>query len=288
MAKINKYSVQDLKVQFPNDSACTTFIFDALHSRKCSCSGEYRLLDGRRQFQCSKCRYQIAPTAGTIFHKSSTPLSLWFHAIFIFSNAKSGISAKEMERQLGVTYKCAYRILSQIRKALTQNNDLLSGKVEMDAAYFGGKGDAGKNNEKLSSVMKNKAPVITAISRGGNIRAKVAPNVTAKAIARFLEDNVRIKDTKLMTDAASTYVNVARGYNRHFVDHHRGEWKRGDVYINSVEAWFSHVKRSITGTYKVISRKHLQSYLDSFAFHYNNRGNDRQRFEVLLGTLLHA
>lgn len=288
MAKETKYSVQDLKRQFPDDAACTTFIFDTLHSRKCSCGGVYKLITGRRQLQCSKCRYQIAPTANTIFHKSPTPLSLWFHAVFIFSNAKSGISAKEMERQLGVTYKCAWRMLSLIRKSLKQSNDLLKGDVEMDASYFGGKGDAGPNNIRLSSVMQNKSPVMVAVERGGKLRVKITKNVTARTIGSFLDMNVRVKGTRLMTDSARTYERVARGYNRHFVDHHRKEYARGDVHINRTEAWFSHVKRSITGTYKVISKKHLQSYLDAFAFHYNNRGNDRKRFEILLGTLLHA
>ena len=95
---------------FPNDEAVLDFLFDAQHSRKCSCGGHYTLKTGRRQFQCSKCRFQIAPTANTLFHKSDTPLTLWFKAILTFSNAKSGISAKEMERQLEVTYKTAWRI----------------------------------------------------------------------------------------------------------------------------------------------------------------------------------
>src|SRR3989344_7926743 len=139
MAKETKYGVRDLKRDFPTDEACLAFIFDTLHSRKCSCGGEYRPITGRKQFQCSKCRYQIAPASNTIFHKSDTPLSSWFHAIWIFSNAKSGISAKELERQLGVTYKCAWRILSFIRKALKQDDSPLKGVIETDIGYFGGK-----------------------------------------------------------------------------------------------------------------------------------------------------
>src|SRR3990167_3314796 len=150
MSKETKYGVNSLKRDFPNDSACLQFIFDSQHTRKCSCGGQYRLIDGRRQFQCSKCRFQIAPTANTIFHKSSTPLILWFHAIHVFSNAKSGISAKQMERDLEETYKTAWRILNLIRKALKQSDEKLKGDVEMDSAYFGGRRYAGKNNEKLS------------------------------------------------------------------------------------------------------------------------------------------
>lgn len=284
--KNKKYGIVQLKRDFPNEEACLDLIFDALHSRKCSCGGNYSRLQGRRQFQCSKCRYQIAPTAGTIFHKSDTPLTLWFYAIFIFSTAKSGISAKEMERQLGVTYKCAWRILSNIRKALPQGESKLSGDVEMDEAYFGGKGNAGRDNENLSQVMANKSVVIGAIERGGNMKAEVVPNAKAKTIGNFLWKNVAQENTRLMTDSSNRYGMVAMGYDRHAVDHHREEYVRGDVHINHVEAFWSHVKRSIKGTHKVISRKYLQSYLDGFVWHYNNRHSDSERFSSLLGALL--
>lgn len=108
MAKEDKYSIRDLKKEFPNDNVCLDYLFDTL-TRDCSCGGKYVRLKGRKQYQCSKCRFQIAPMSNTIFEKSATPLTLWFHAIFIFSNTKSGIFAKEMKRQLGVTYKCAWR-----------------------------------------------------------------------------------------------------------------------------------------------------------------------------------
>ena len=118
MTKETRYGLTSLKRDFPNEEACLQFVFDSQHTRKCSCGGQYHLIKGRKQFQCSKCRFQIAPCSNTIFHKSATPLSLWFHAIWIFSNAKSGISALEMQRQLEVNYKCAWRILSLIRKSL--------------------------------------------------------------------------------------------------------------------------------------------------------------------------
>lgn len=283
----NKYSIQNLKKDFPTDEACAEVIFDALHSRKCSCGGHYKQLKGRRQFQCSKCRFQIAPTAGTIFHKSPTPLTLWFHAIFVFSNAKSGISAKEMERQLGVTYKTAWRILSLIRKALTQDTDKLSGDVETDGAYFGGKKNAGRNNEKLSQAMKAKSVLMAAVERGGEMRAKVIPDMKAANVTQFIKSNVK-KGSRLLTDKSRNYDQVAKGYHRHSVDHHRGEYVRGDIHVNNIETFWAHVKRSIKGTHKVISKKYLQAYLDGFVFHYNNRRNDKERFASLLGTLLHA
>src|SRR3972149_6170667 len=107
MRRKHKYGIPSLKKDFPNNDTCLEYIFDTLHTRKCSCGGKYSLmkegLKTKRKFQCSKCRFQISPTAGTIFHKSSTPLTLWFHAILVFSNAKSGISSQQMQRNLEVT-----------------------------------------------------------------------------------------------------------------------------------------------------------------------------------------
>jgi|SRR3989344_3514276 len=288
MAKETKYSIRDLKKDFPTDEACLGFIFDTLHSRKCSCGGAYKQISGRKQFQCGKCRYQIAPASNTIFHKSDTPLSLWFHAIFIFSNAKSGISAKELERQLGVTYKCAWRILSLIRQALKQDTKKLKGIVEIDTGYFGGKGNAGKDNERLSEVMAKKSVVNIAVERGGKIKAEIVPNAGANTMRSFIDRNLEKGTTTIFTDSSRIYVNATKEYDREKVDHHIGEYVRGKVHINTVETFFSHLKRSIKGTYKSISKQHLQSYLDSFVFHYNNRHNDNQRFGVLMGALLHA
>lgn len=285
MAKENKYGIRDLKKEFPDENTCLEYLFDTLHTRECSCGGEYHRIGGRKQFQCSKCRYQIAPMAGTIFEKSSTPLTLWFHAIFIFSNAKSGISGKEMERQLNVTYKTAWRILKLIRQSLAQKSDKLKGDVEMDEAYFGGKGDGGEYNVNLKEVMESKAKVIAAVERNGEIRAKKVPNVAASTIGAFLCEHVEMEGTRLMTDESNRYNNVAKGYDRHMVNHKSKEFVRGDIHVNHIESFWAHVKRSMKGTHKVVSKAYLQAYLDGFVWHYNNRDNDRLRFASLLGAI---
>lgn len=288
MTKENRYGLNSFKKDFPDDEACLDLIFDTLHSRKCSCGGTYSRLAKRRQYQCSKCRFQIAPTANTIFHKSDTPLTLWFHAIHVFSNAKSGISAKEMERQLEVTYKTAWRMLTLIRKALGQDSDKLKGDVEMDSAYFGGRRYGGKNNSKLSDAVKAKTVVMGAVERGGKMRALVVPDNTAITHGDFLANNIDRERTRLLTDKTNKLTNTAKDYNREAVDHGRKEYARGDVHVNNIETFWSHVKRSIKGTHKVISKDYFQSYLDGFVFHYNNRYNDKARFSCLLETLLHA
>lgn len=239
-----------------------------------------------KRFQCSKCRFKISPTAGTIFHKSKTSLMLWFYAILIFSNAKSGISAKQTQRDLEVTYKCAYRILDRIRKSLKQDDIKLKGDVEIDTGYFGGKGYAGKDNQYLSRVMAKKSVVIIAVERGGRARAEIVPDSTSKTMTEFIKRNVQSKTTSVLTDGSKAYLKSEKTHDRYSVDHHKGEYVRGDIHINTVETFFSHLKRSIRGTYKVISRRHLQSYLDGFVFHYNNRHNDKERFSLLIRKLL--
>lgn len=285
--KTNKYTIQDLRKQFPNDEACAEYIFDCLHSRKCSCGGEYKQLKGRRQFQCSKCRYQIAPTANTIFHKSPTPLTLWFHTLFVFSTAKSGISAKQLESQIGVTYKCAWRILSQIKKALKQGDEQLKGIVETDIGFLGGHKFAGKNNEGMSENYKKKAKIMVAVERGGKMKAIVQNGATANEVEKFIRNNIEPKSI-LMTDSAPAYGRVKGSYDHYSVNHSKKEFARGSFHINTIETWFAHLKRSIAGTHKAISKQHLQSYLDAFVFHYNNRHNDRARFSSLVGAVLHA
>lgn len=279
MSKAEKYTISDLQRDFPNDDVALEFIFNTLHSKDCLCGGKYSKVKDRKQYQCSKCRYQIAPTAGTIFHKSATNLTTWFYSIFVFSNAKSGISAKELERQIGVTYKCAYRMLKQIREALSQDNDKLDGDVEMDTGFFGGK-LKGKGSAKAH---EHKNSVMAAIERGGRMKAMVMPSIGKQAHDAFLAHNVA-KTARLLTDGAAVYKKA--GYKNEQVIHSKKEYARGDVHINTVESFFGHVKRSMAGTFKTISKEQLQAYLDSFVFHYNNRHSDTDRFAVLLGAVL--
>lgn len=284
--KSKKYGIISLRKQFPNEDAILDFIFKARHTEECSCGGTYSRLKGRKQYQCSQCRYQIAPTAGTIFHKSDTPLSLWFHAIMVFSNAKSGMSALALQRDLEVTYKTAWRMLRLIRKALKQNNNKLSGDVEIDGSYFGGHFPSGPYNINRSAAVKAKSAVMGAVQRGGNMRVQIVKDMSAEAHGKFLEKHVEKVGTRLMTDKTNRLDKVAVGFNRHAVDHHRKELVRGDVHVNTIETFWSHVKRSIGGTHKVVSKKYLQAYLDGFVWHYNNRHSDNERFSSLLDVLL--
>ncbi len=196
------------------------------------------------------------------------------------------MSAKALERDLEVTYKTAWRMLTLIRKALPENDEPLTGDVEMDTGYFGGRFKSGKNNARQKEAMDAKAVVMAAVERGGQMRALVVPDATAETHKNFIWQNVSTKGTRLITDQTNRLDNVAAAYDRHTVNHSKGEYVRGDIYVNNVESFWSHVKRSIKGTHKSVSQQHLQEYLNGFSWHYNNRHNDRERFYALLGALL--
>jgi len=253
---------------------------------RCSCGGTFSRIKGRKQYHCSRCSFQVAPLAGTIFEKSKIPLTLWFHALMMFSNAKSGLAAKTIQRDLEITYKCAWRMAYLIRGALKQSEEPLSGEVELDLAYFGGKGHAGKNGEHLKEVFRAKTRVLAAIERKRRARAQVVASGSAKNHKNFLWQNVSTKDTKLMTDKALQLDNVARPYERYSVHHKKREFVRGKAHTQTVDWFWSHVKGSLRGTHKHVSPKYLQSYLDGFVFHYNNAGSDKERFFALLDTVL--
>jgi transposase-like protein len=237
----------------------------------------YSQRKGRKSFRCGKCRYEIAPLKGTIFEKSRTPLKLWFHALLIFSNAKSGISAKELKRNLAVTYKCAWRMLAVIRTSLVQSTRKLSGIVETDGTSIGG---------KRSPQTKRFRPVVqAAIERNGEARASHVSGTGTQPTASFIFENVD-HHSRLFTDKSMSYIPVDKVYGTEWINHSKKEYVRGDVHVNTVESFWSHVKRSLKGTHNTVSKKHLQSYLNAFVFHYNNAYNDRKRFGKLLEFVL--
>ncbi len=275
MARADKYGLRELRADFGTDEACLTFLFDSLHSRTCSCGGTYRFKSPRK-YQCSKCRFQISPTAGTIFENSQTPLTLWFHALYLFSNAKSGLSASQLERDLNITYKTSWRILSLIRSSLKPTG-LLQGTVEVDEAYLGGV------RLKKDRALKPKA--VGLVERGGGVRAMVVPWTSAKELLWAITNNVTPGAT-VYTDGNPSYKRVPKsGYGWDRVNHSAHEYVRGKVHVNSVEAFWGHVKRSLKGVHKTVSQQHLQTYLDAYAWHYS-RHNDRARFGELLGAVL--
>ena len=276
-----KYTIRHFHKEFPDENACLNYIFLHRYGKDCDCpncqkTGFYRV-KGRKCYACAWCGHQIHPLAGTIFHKSSTKLTDWFFAIFLMSQSKNGVAAMEIQRHLGVTYKTAWRMQKQIRTLMKQGGDTLSGTVEVDETYVGG-----KRPGKRGRGAAGKTPVVGAVQRKGAIRAEAIKDVRVHTVLPFIYRHIK-QGTHLITDDLRSYRAVrVLGYKHGIVRHGRGEYVRGTVHTNTIEGFWSQLKRSIHGTYHSVSPKHLQSYVDEFAFRYDNRASGVSLFRLLL------
>lgn len=257
---MDKYTIKDFRKEFPSEKACLDYIFAQKHPDKVD---THYYVSGRKCYADAKGK-QIHPVKGTVFEKSSTPLTLWFFAIYLFSVSRNGVSAKELQRQLGVTYKTAWRMAKQIRVLMTQGDFKLSGIVEVDETYVGG-------TRRMSSKFKNKSAVVGMVERKGKIRAEHIPDRTNTTLVKKVLDNVA-RGTTLMTDELWAYKYLPQyGYKRRTVKHSIKQYVRakGHVHTNTIEGFWGQFKTSIRGTYHAVSKKHLQSYVDEFAFRRN-------------------
>ncbi len=252
----NMYTFSDFQDEFPNNDACLEYVFRSKYPEL----KDYKKIKNRKGFQDKK-GHQIFPLKGTIFQKSSTHLIKWFYVMFMMGQAKNGISAKEVERHLGVTYKCAWRMCTQVRTLMKQPDIKLKGVVEADETYIGAQ-------KKLGAWKLHKSCVIGAVERGGNLRAKIIETNGGYHVSKFIKDTVAVGST-LYTDYYSAYDRI-KGFNRGKVMHSQREYVRGDVHTNSIEGAWSHIKRGLNGTYAGVSKRHLQSYVNQFVFHHNH------------------
>lgn len=268
------YILKEFNAQFPDDRACLDFMFKVRFPHGSTCPecqkrDSFHPLEGRRSYNCQWCGHHFYPTAGTIFHKSSTSLQSWFFAIFLMSSSKNGVAAKELERQLGVTYKTAWRMAHEIRKLMADGKPAkLMGIVEADETYIGG-----KRPGKRGRGAAGKTPVIGIVERDGKVIAKVVDRVTTSNVFTNISRNVD-RSAMLYSDELAVYRYAPKfGFKHRKVNHGRKEYVRGDVHTNTVEGFWSQLKRSINGTHHSVSPQHLQKYVDEFAFRYNHRAS---------------
>jgi transposase-like protein len=247
----------------------------------------------RNQFECDPCGYHFSVTAGTIFHDSHLPLRKWFIAIYLICESKKGVSALQLKRTLGVAYKTAWYLCHRIREAVKNDADcdLLSGIVECDETFIGGKA---KNihRSKLEKMKKgsgyaNKTMVVGAIERGGNVRLKAGGDTPTREILHaFIRAKLADETALIVTDEWRGYHGVADGDTLHAtVNHREHEYVRGIVHTNTLENVWSLFKRSIIGSYHQVSVKHIDRYLDEFEFRFNNRNNPYLFRDTLLRLL---
>lgn len=270
-----KYTLKQFQIEYPNDNVCLEVIFkhkfNNLHvCPKCIKKTVFYKVNNRKCYACKWCAYQIYPLANTIFAKSTTPLTDWFYVIYLFSVSKNGVSAAEIQRHLGVTYKTAWRMAKQIRLLMEQDNNRLgnSGKpVEADELLFGGKYTP-KNS--METLHHNKTVVFGAVERNGKAKVQIADWASTNRAMTFVRANLE-SGIDLYTDGAIIYKWADKEFKHSTVVHSRQQWKNGDAHTNTIEGIWSFIQSSIDGTYRGISPKYLQHYLDEFIFRYNHR-----------------
>ncbi|MCH7824380.1 MAG: IS1595 family transposase [Acidobacteria bacterium] len=289
----SQYSIMEFMREFPDDETCLTWLWENRYSPagknavcpKCEelrAFERYHTKQQRQSWTCTACGHHIHPTAGTIFHKSSTSLHLWFYAIYLMTSTRCGISAKQLEREIGVTYKTAWRMANLIRtKLMGDEGKPLSGDVEADEMYHGGyrKGRRGRG-------AAGKTPVFGMVQRQGHVVAMTVPNVRAKTLQTKMVERI-LPSSSIFTDELSVYdgidyMNENMGYRHQRIKHTERVYVSGDIHTNTIEGFWSLVKRGIGGVYHSVSAKHLQGYLNEYAWRYNQRNERRSMFRTLL------
>jgi transposase-like protein len=276
---------------FPDNSACLDYLKDKFHADGTECPGcgqpsKFFRIKSRAAYSCMYCRHQVYPTAGTIFHKSTVSLQLWFFAIYLMSSTRCGISAKQLEREIGVTYKTAHRMFKQIRTLLSDEGDSpLSGDVELDETLHGGKPRAYESRtagRKRYGQTYRKTTVFGMVERGGRVRARVVPNRGALTLAAQMQEHV-LPSSMIFTDEWDAYEREGRKYRGHRrIKHLAKVYVDGDTHTQTIEGFFGLFKNGVRGVYHSVSAAYLQTYLNEYAFRYNRRRSSTPMFWAIL------
>jgi len=293
-ASESDYSVMEFLQDFPDDATCLDFLWreryasDGHNARcpKCKRTRKFHRDAARPSYSCDSCGHHIHPLVGTIFEGSSTSLRLWFHAMYLMTSTRCGISAKQIEREIGVGYKTAWRMCNRIRTYLMDQDDdrPLRGHVEADETAYGGKPKAsmtrGMTPPEVQTFAKaRKTGVVAMVERGGNVRAYVQPREGAlNTVTRHVDPAAVV-----YTDEWAGYRNLHSTHPAHLTIRHTDRvYASGDVHTQTIEGFFGNVKNGIAGNYHGVSAKWLQSYLNEYTWRYNHRSDGRAMFETLL------
>lgn len=279
-------TIREFQERFPTEEACLDHLMRVRYGERFKCNGcerdaKYYRVAKRRCYECEHCGRQVYPTAGTPFEKTRTSLRDWFFVMFLFCASRNGVSAKEVQRQIGVTYKTAWRMCHEIRLYMGYvdgdfplgGNGGTSGVVEIDKTFIGGVDKRGEDD---------KAIVLGLVERKGDVITRVIPDRKQETVMRQVRRWVR-PGSRVATDSAYAFDPIGeQGYRHATVNHNVREYVRGDVHTNSVEGFWANVKRGIKGTYVWVSKKHLQTYLYEFEYRHNLRHSPYLMFSALL------
>jgi transposase-like protein len=290
----SQFSLMEFNRQFPDDAAClehlwrTRYSPDGTHAECPKCERErvfkrYATKQGRQSWCCTGCGHFVHPTAGTIFAKSSTSLHLWYYAMYLMASTRCGISAKQLERELGVSYRTAWRMFNRIRNELMKDGDApLAGDVEIDETSWGGRPRVKLTQSEAALFRERKPTVLGMVERGGKVRVRVIASRRGPALSREVVANVD-PTSIIFTDDWVAYKPLRREFLDHrVINHSAGLYVDGSTHTNTIEGFFGNFKVGARGAYRKVSRKWLQSYLDEYAWRYNARYDSRSMFESLI------
>jgi predicted RNA-binding Zn-ribbon protein involved in translation (DUF1610 family)/transposase-like protein len=279
-----KYTFKQFQDEYPNDATCLAKLMEINHGGTeitCPSCGTLRArfhpMAKRRAYACQECGHHIYPAAGTIFHKSSTALTKWFFAMYLMTSTRHGVAAKELERQLGVTYKTAWRMAHELRKLMAAADDKwggpMDGHVEIDETHVGGRRKANEPD--------NKTTVFGMLQRGGRLLAAPIPDVTNYTVEGIINEVIPA-GTIISTDEHRSYQGLKHAYDHGTVNHSAKEYVRGIHHVNGLESHWSLFKRAVKGTHVHISAKHSWKYVSEFSYRRNMRHSHSNMFNLLV------
>lgn len=279
-------TIKEFQEKFPDDATCLLHLFNQEfpHPKcdKCGKVGQFSQNLNRACFSCSCGQSHIYPKCGTIFEKSSTSLHDWFYAIFLMSVSRNGVAARELQRHIGVTLKTAWRMQVKIKEMMQELPPYMSGEVEADETYVGG-----KRKGRRGRGAAGKTVVFGKLERGTKrVSASIVPNVKAATLLPHFTDSVA-KGTKLITDELRSYRKIASivQMDHDTVNHGAGQYVKDLTHTNTIENFWGQLKRSLDGTHHVVSPKYLHLYVSEFAFRYNHRLVPVPMFDLLLSRV---
>mgnify|MGYP000197484671 CR=1 FL=1 len=279
----------EVLMHFSDNETCKEYLAEMRWSNGIvcpHCQNDEKIYTMKKNYKCAKCRKQFSVTKGTIFENSAIPLQKWFAAIWLMTSHKKGISSLQLHRDLGITQKSAWYLLQRIRFAIRTKsfNAPLENVVEMDETFIGGKNKNRHASKKVKNSQggKDKTPVFGLVERNGRLVAMRVRNRQRATVMPIIHKTVS-KDAILMTDEHKAYKHLSTIYDHEMVNHGEGEYVVGACHTNTIEGFWSLLKRGIIGIYHNVSEKHLDAYVDEFEYRYNTKDiSCVERFEKML------
>jgi transposase len=287
-----RYTRNQFDQEFPSNDACLERIMEMRFPAgmaNCNsehCAGQLRKhhrVSGRTAYACDHCGHHLYPLAGTIFEKSSTALRIWFQAMYLMGSTRCGISAKQIQRETGVTYKTAWRIFRQIRTLMSEDIRLEGSTVVVDEMYVGGR------TKRRNMIEKPKTPVVGVVHRNtGRVIARVTADTKKPTLHGFIQEFV-LPGSVVFTDDYPAYDGIEGPRYRHYRIRHSEKvyvtGAKGQIHTQTIEGFWSLVKRGLGGVYHSVSKKYLQTYLNEYSFRYNRRETGNLIFFAILGRV---